>query len=159
MSARRCGGDLLRTLCTVLNKTDRASLWKQMITLVVVKLVGYFLCFLRHLKQTEKINRYVPMELSLKQYWILILVERNLIWIICELADHRTQFTVDKFTCKNNVTPQDRMRLVSVLRNTTFRRLKFTMTTQRNNRLLAIKLTLAHDNLSEFCPTTYDHWE
>ena len=38
------------TLCTVLNKTDSASLWKHMITLVVGSLVEYFLCFSRHLK-------------------------------------------------------------------------------------------------------------
>lgn len=50
ISARRCGGERLRTLCTVLSNTDNASLWKQTITLVVGSLVGYVLCFSRHLR-------------------------------------------------------------------------------------------------------------
>ena len=54
-----------------------------MITLVVGKLVGYFLCFLRHLKQTGKINNGPPYS-KISQY----------IHVKC----HKASKTVDKCT-------------------------------------------------------------
>jgi len=47
------GGVLLMTLCTVRRRTDRRSLWKQIMTVVVGSLAGYVLCLALQLFEQE----------------------------------------------------------------------------------------------------------
>lgn len=57
ISSSRRGGVLFITLCTVLNNVDQASLWKQIITLLLGKWMGYFL--LLHLKEKIEMSEII----------------------------------------------------------------------------------------------------